>query len=60
MEKNLPAQPYTLEFVAITESKEKNKRREFLFADIQKLLALLILLLFFVLFANEIVLIIFG
>lgn len=52
MEKSLPAKPFTDEFVGIKDLR-KNKR-EFLFADTQKALAILVLLLFFVLFANEI------
>lgn len=51
IEKRLPAQPYTQEFLAIRDFR-KNKR-EFLFADIQKGLAILFLLFFFVLAANE-------
>ncbi len=51
MEKRLPAQPYTQEFLVIKDFR-KNKR-EFLFADIQKILAILVLLLFFILFINE-------
>lgn len=52
IEKQLPIQPYTNEFLAIKDFR-KNKR-EFLFADIQKALATLVLLLFFVMFANEV------
>ncbi len=52
IEKNLPAQPYTQEFVAIKDLR-KNKR-EFLFSDMQKALAILVLLLFFVVFINEV------
>ncbi len=52
LEKRLPAQPYGLEFSAINDYK-KNKR-EFLFADIQKGLSIAILLLFLVLFINEV------
>lgn len=51
IEKSLPVQPYSQEFLAIKEYK-KNKR-EFMFADMQKVLATLMLLLFFVLFAND-------
>lgn len=51
IEKQLPVQPYTQEFAAIKDLR-KNKR-EFLFADMQKTFAILALLLFFVLFANE-------
>lgn len=51
IEKQLPIQPYTMEFAAIKDYK-KNKR-EFLFADIQKGLAVFVLLLFLLLFAHE-------
>lgn len=51
IEKNLPTQPYTQEFAAIKDLR-KNKR-EFLFADTQKALATLVLLLFFVIFIND-------
>lgn len=51
IEKNLPVKPYTDEFAAIKDYK-KNKR-EFLFADIQKALATLALLVFLVIFLNE-------
>lgn len=51
IEKRLPAQPYAEEFAAIKDLR-KNKR-EFLFADIQKGLAVFVLLLFFLLFAHE-------
>jgi len=51
IEKKLPIQPYTQEFLAIKDFR-KNKR-EFLFADIQKSLAILLLLLFFILFSYE-------
>jgi len=53
IEKHLPTQPYTQEFIAIKDLR-KNKRM-FLFADMQKTLAVLALLLFFVLFVNELV-----
>jgi len=52
IEKTLPVQPYTQEFIAIKDFR-KNKK-EFLFADIQKSLATAALLLFFILAANEI------
>lgn len=58
LETKLPVQPYTQEFIAITDLRKT--KREFLFADIQKALATLALLLFFVLLANEIVAVIFG
>lgn len=58
IEKNLPTKPYTQEFVAIKDLK-KNKR-EFLFADIQKILAIIVLLLFFVLFADSLLAILFS
>lgn len=58
IEKSLPIQPYTQEFLAIKDLR-KNKR-EFLFADMQKSLATVLLLLFFVIFANELLLIIFS
>lgn len=51
IEKQLPVQPYTLEFSAIKDFR-KNKR-EFLFADIQKSLAMFVFLLFFFLFVHE-------
>lgn len=53
IEKSLPFQPCTQEFAAIRDLR-KNKRM-FLFGDIQKFLAILALLLFFVLLANEII-----
>lgn len=58
IEKQLPAKPYTQEFIAIKDFR-KNKR-EFLFADIQKTLAILAFLLFFFLFSYEILFIILG
>lgn len=58
MEKNLPAQPFNTEHQAIKDFK-KNKK-EFLFSDMQKALAILALLLFSVLVANEIVHMVFG
>lgn len=58
IEKHLPEQPYTQEFAAIKDLKKR--KREFLFADMQKGLATLILLVFFVLFSNEVLSIIFG
>lgn len=58
LEKKLPVQPYTQEFEAITDLRKT--KREFLFADIQKALATLSLLLFFVLLANEIITMLFG
>jgi hypothetical protein len=57
IEKSLPIQPYTQEFIVIKDLR-KNKR-EFLFADMQKALATLVLLLFFVLFSNEVLALIF-
>lgn len=51
IEKQLPVKPYTDEFASISDLR-KNKR-EFLFADIQKALATLALLVFLVLFINE-------
>ena len=53
IEKHLPTQPYTQEFIAIKDLR-KNKRM-FLFADMQKTLALVALLIFFVLLINELV-----
>lgn len=53
IEKQLPVKPYTQEIMAIKDLR-KNKR-EFLFADIQKALATLVFLLFFVLFINEVI-----
>lgn len=58
IEKRLPAQPYAQEFAAIKDYK-KNKR-EFLFADIQKAVVILLFLLFFFLFSYEVVFIIFS
>jgi hypothetical protein len=58
IEKRLPYQPYTQEFLAIKELR-KNKKA-FVFADVQKLLATGVLLLFFVLALSEIVTLIFG
>jgi len=58
IEKKLPVQPYTEEFVAIKDLRKK--KREFLFADMQKIFVTLVLLLFFVLFMNDLVAIIFG
>lgn len=51
IEEQLPSKPYTQEFAAIKDLR-KNKRM-FLFADMQKTLAVAALLLFFVLFCNE-------
>ena len=51
IEKQLPVQPYTKEFEAIKDFK-KNKR-EFLFADIQKLLTVFVFLMFFFLLVHE-------
>lgn len=53
LEKQLPMQPYAQEFIAIKDLR-KNKRM-FLFADMQKTMALAAFLLFFVLLINEIV-----
>lgn len=53
IEKKLPIKPYTDEFIAIKDFK-KNKRM-FMFSDIQKTLAILAFLVFFVLFANELI-----
>lgn len=53
LEKKLPAQPLTQEFLAIKDLR-KNKRM-FLFADMQKALATFTFLLFFVLLMNEVV-----
>jgi hypothetical protein len=58
IEKKLPVQPYTQEFVAIKDFR-KNKK-EFLFADIQKALAILLFLLFSILFLYELLTIIFS
>lgn len=58
IEKKLPFQPYTQEFLAIKELR-KNKKA-FVFADIQKLLATFVMLLFFVLAISEIVALLFG
>jgi len=53
LEKQLPVQPYTQEFVAIKDLRKK--KREFLFADMQKAVATLAVILFFTLFLNELV-----
>lgn len=53
IEKKLPVQPFTQEFIAIKDLR-KNKRM-FLFADMQKAFATSAFLLFFVLFVNELV-----
>jgi hypothetical protein len=58
IEKQLPVKPYTDEFEAIRNYK-KNKR-EFLFADIQKALAIFVFLMFFVLFVHEFLKIVLG
>ena len=58
LEKKLPVQPYAQEFAAITDLRKS--KREFLFADIQKGLATLTLLLFLVLLADQIVAALFG
>lgn len=52
LEKKLPVQPYVQEFEAIKDYR-KNKK-EFIFADIQKTLALVIFLLFLILFLYEV------
>lgn len=51
IEKQLPSQPYTQEFLAIKDLR-KNKRM-FLFADMQKTLAIFAFLTFLILFVNE-------
>lgn len=58
LEKKLPINPYTLEFEAIKEYR-KNKRM-FLFSDIQKLLAILSFLLFFILLLMDLIPILLG
>lgn len=58
IEKSLPVKPYTQEFVAIKDLRKS--KREFLFADMQKVLAIIVLLLFFVLFADSLLAIIFS
>lgn len=55
LEKKLPVQPYTQEFAAILDLRKS--KREFLFADIQKIFTVLTFLLFFVLFLYEIFLV---
>ncbi len=52
IEKQFPVKPYTEEITAINDIRKN--RREFLFADIQKALATLVFILFFVLFINEV------
>lgn len=56
IEKKLPVKPYTDEYEAIRDFK-KNKR-EFLFADTQKILAIFVFLMFFFLFIHELLAII--
>lgn len=51
IEKQLPVQPFTQEFTAIKDYKKS--KREFLFADIQKGLAIVVFLLFLFLFSHE-------
>lgn len=58
IEKKLPVQLYAQEFAAIKDLR-KNKR-EFMFADIQKALSIIVFLLFFFLFSYEILAIILG
>lgn len=53
IEKQLPVQPYTLEFETLKDLR-KNKRM-FLFSDMQKTFALILMLVFLVLFINEVV-----
>ncbi len=53
IEKKLPSQPYTQEFLAISDLR-KNKRM-FLFADMQKTLAIFAFLTFLILFVNEVI-----
>lgn len=52
IEKHLPTQPYTNEFIAIRDLR-KNKRM-FLFSDMQKTLAVFALLMFLILLINEV------
>lgn len=52
IEKHLPTQPYTNEFVAINDLR-KNKRM-FLFSDMQKTLAVFALLMFLILLISEV------
>ena len=58
IEKKLPVQPYTQEFIAIKDLRQN--KRMFLFADMQKSLSTLIFLLFFVLIINEAVTLLLG
>jgi len=58
IEKSLPVQPYTKEFMAIKDLRQN--KRIFLFADMQKALSTLIFLLFFVLIINEVVTVLLG
>ena len=55
LEKKLPVQPYTQEFAAILDLRKS--KREFLFADVQKIFTVLTFLVFFVLFLYEIFLV---
>jgi len=57
IEKKLPVQPYQIEIAAINDLRKS--KREFLFADIQKALAVLAFLLFFVIASNEILIMLF-
>lgn len=53
LEKNLAVKPYSMEYEAIKDYR-KNKKA-FMFSDMQKVLALLLMLLFLVLFITEII-----
>lgn len=53
LEKSLPVQPFTQEFISIKDLRKK--KREFLFADMQKAIATLAGIFFFALFLNELV-----
>lgn len=48
LEKKLPAQPFQMEFNAMKKFRENKK--EFIFSDIQKVIAIFVFLVFFVLF----------
>lgn len=53
IEKKLPVQPYAQEFTAIKEFRKT--KREFLFADMQKIFVTLVFLMFLVLFLNDLI-----
>ncbi len=56
LEEQLPVHPYKMEITAIND-RRKNKK-EFIFSDIQKGLAILVFVLFFVLFINDLLILV--